>query len=124
MVQRGHGCRHEFRTLEPSLRIRSITAPLFLATKLEAFKGRGGRDYFASHDLEDLLAVIDGRPELVEEVRAAPNELRSYLALEFGALLRAPRFLDALAGHLLPDAASQSRIPMLLERINWISHGI
>jgi hypothetical protein len=28
-------------TLEPSLQIRSITAPFFLATKLEAFKGRG-----------------------------------------------------------------------------------
>ena len=32
----------EVLTLEPSLEIRIITAPFFLATKLEAFKGRGG----------------------------------------------------------------------------------
>jgi hypothetical protein len=103
--------------LEPSLKIRSITAPFFLATKLEAFKGRGGRDYFASHDLEDVLSVVDGRPELLQEVRAARDDLQAYLALELSALLRDSSFIDALPGHLLPDTASQSRIPMLLRRI-------
>lgn len=111
----------EHRTLEPSLRIRTVTAPLFLATKLEAFHGRGGDDYFASHDLEDVLSVIDGRAELLAEVRAAPNDLRAYLALEFRALIREPRFVNALAGHLLPDAASQSRIPILLRRMEELA---
>jgi hypothetical protein len=105
------------RMLEPSLQIRSVTAPFFLATKLEAFKGRGGRDYFTSHDLEDVLSVIDGRPELLDEVRATSDDLRAYLALEFNSLLQDSRFTDALPGHLPPDAASQSRIPMLLIRI-------
>jgi predicted nucleotidyltransferase len=111
----------EVLMLEPSLKIRGITAPFFLATKLEAFKGRGGRDYFASHDMEDLLSVIDGRPELLAEVRAASDDLRAYLALEFRSLLGDPRFIDALPGHLLPDTASQSRIPMLLERIQELT---
>jgi len=44
----------ELWTLEPSLRIRCITTPYFVATKLEAFHTRGGSDYFASHDLEDF----------------------------------------------------------------------
>jgi hypothetical protein len=107
--------------LEPSLKIRSITAPYFLATKLEAFKGRGWRDYFGSHDLEDVLSVVDGRPELLQEVRAASENLRAYLALELDALLQDSRFIDALPGHLLPDAASQSRIPMLLHRIKELT---
>jgi hypothetical protein len=34
-----------------------ISAPYFLATKLEAFRNRGNADYFASHDLEDITAV-------------------------------------------------------------------
>jgi hypothetical protein len=51
--------------------IRSITAPYFLATKLEAFQGRGKGDVFASHDLEDVIAVIDGRPAITEEIQAA-----------------------------------------------------
>jgi hypothetical protein len=50
--------------------IRLISAPYFLATKLEAFHGRGQFDYRTSHDLEDLVAVLDGRPEIVVETRA------------------------------------------------------
>lgn len=47
--------------LEPELRIRVVPARYFTATKLEAFSGRGRGDYAGSHDLEDLLTVIDGR---------------------------------------------------------------
>jgi predicted nucleotidyltransferase len=55
--------------------IQIITAPYFLATKLEAFHGRGKNDYRMSHDLEDIVTVIDGRPELVDEVRLAAADL-------------------------------------------------
>jgi hypothetical protein len=41
--------------------VRIVTAPVFLATKLEAFRGRGQGDFLFSHDLEDLMAVVDGR---------------------------------------------------------------
>src|SRR5258708_1365535 len=37
--------------LSSNLEIRVVTAPLFIATKLEAFKGRGKGDFFGSHDL-------------------------------------------------------------------------
>ena len=37
--------------------IRLITAPYFLATKFEAFHGRGHGDVRGSHDLEDIVAV-------------------------------------------------------------------
>ena len=51
-----------------------VTAPVFLATKLEAFRGRGQGDFLFSHDLEDLMAVVDGRAALVEECRLSPPE--------------------------------------------------
>ena len=38
--------------LQAGLRIRVVTAPYFLATKLEAFRGRKRGDYANSHDLE------------------------------------------------------------------------
>lgn len=60
--------------------IRLISAPVFLATKLEAFHGRGGGDFLASHDLEDVAVVVDGRPELANEVATCEATLRSYLA--------------------------------------------
>jgi hypothetical protein len=99
------------------LRIRLITSVYFLATKLEAFRGRGHDDYSASHDLEDVIAVIDGRPEIVEEVRTAPPDVRLYLASETRRLLATGRFVDALPGFLLPDPATQQRLPLLRDRL-------
>ena len=109
--------------LDADLRIRVVTAPYFCATKIEAFRGRGKGDYLASHDLEDLITVVDGRPELVEELRSAPNDVRSYLAEAIGQMLEINKFIDALPGYLLPDDASQSRITIVLERLNQISRG-
>jgi hypothetical protein len=103
--------------LAPLLQIRVITAPYFLATKLEAFRGRGKRDYFGSPDLEDVLSVIDGRPTLAKEVKASPGELRAYLATAISTLLKDSRFIDALPGHLLPDTASQARMDVVLSRL-------
>ena len=108
-------------SLEESLTIRVVTAPVFLATKLEAFKSRGQGDYFASHDLEDAVSVIDGRAELLDEIRAAQPALREYLAKEWQSLLRDSRFFDALPGHLPPDPSSQARVGLLMQRIEAIA---
>src|SRR5258708_40091278 len=80
-----------------------------------------GGDYFASHDLEDVLSAIDGRPELMEEVRASSDDLRADLAREFSSLIRDRSFIDALPGHLPPDPASQARIPILHERLQALT---
>ena len=95
-------------------RIRVITAPAFIATKLEAFSGRGHGDYLFSHDLGDVIAVVDGRDALPGEIASAGSALRTYLAQRFADLLSKPAFLDALPGHLPTDAASQARLPDLL----------
>lgn len=100
--------------------IRVVLAPVFLATKLEAFHGRGAGDYLFSHDLGDILSVVDGRDSLIDECRDMPVELRAYLSEQVSALLRERRFVDALPGHLPGDAAGQSRLPDLelkLQRI-------
>jgi hypothetical protein len=103
-------------------RIRTVTAPYFLATKLEAFAGRGIGDYLASPDLEDVITVTDGRPEIVEEVLRVEVELRLYLAERFSALLATRSFLDALAAYLPPDAASQGRLPIVLDRLHRLAN--
>ncbi len=60
--------------LAPGLALRHLDAPHFVATKFEAFNDRGGRDVYLSHDLEDILTVVDGRAELVAELaQAAPR---------------------------------------------------
>jgi predicted nucleotidyltransferase len=107
--------------LPSGLSINLITAPLFLATKLEAFAGRGKSDFLFSHDLGDLLAVIDGRDSLVNECLSSPDELKTYLRERFCDLLRVPAFIEALPGHLPGDSASQERMPDLAEKLRQIA---
>lgn len=108
-------------TLPSGKPIRVLRAPEFLATKLEAFYGRGGGDYLFSHDMGDIIGVIDGRASLLNECKDSLAPLRLYLATQFEQLLTERRFLDALPGHLPPDAASQARLPDLMVKIQKIS---
>lgn len=84
--------------LADGLSIRVVSAPAFVATKLEAFAGRGGNDILASHDLEDVLNIVDGREELGDELGAAPEALRQAVADAFRALLARADFLAVLPG--------------------------
>ena len=101
--------------------IRIVTAPVFLATKLEAFRGRGQGNFLFSHDLEDLMAVVEGRAALLEECRLSPPELRNDLAAQFHELLNTSAFLEALPAFLPPDQACQQRLPDLLETLRAIT---
>lgn len=74
--------------IQPEKKIRLISAPYFLATKLAAFEGRGGGDFLASHDMEDIITVIDGRPEIVDEVLQADQRVKGHLRSYFSELLR------------------------------------
>lgn len=42
--------------------IRVLPAPYFLATKFDAFRGRGNQDYLLSKDMEDIITILDGKP--------------------------------------------------------------
>ncbi|OGT89146.1 MAG: hypothetical protein A2514_15180 [Gammaproteobacteria bacterium RIFOXYD12_FULL_61_37] len=101
--------------------IRLVAAPVFLATKLEAFSGRGNNDYLFSHDLGDFLAVIDGRDSLIAECRTSRSELRTYLGERVATLLATPAFIEALPGHMPGDLASQQRLPDLEDKLRAIA---
>jgi len=102
------------------------TAPIirpayFLVTKLEAFKDRGKEDYQASHDLEDLLAVVDGCANIVKQVAQGLTDLRDYLAKEFGSLMDKNAFREALPGHLPGGLGDQARLPVVIGRLRSLS---
>jgi hypothetical protein len=94
--------------------IKAITPPYLLATKFEAFADRGQDDLLGSHDFEDAISLINGRAALVEEVRAAPGDLRAYLAKQIIRLQAIPRFDEWVAGALRPDAANQARVEAIV----------
>jgi hypothetical protein len=107
--------------LPNGLSIRVISAVYFLGTKVEAFRGRGNQDYWASRDLEDCIAIIDGRDSILNEIASSAPDLRRYLSTTISQLLAETHFIDALPGYLMPDEGSQQRLPALLRKLQGIS---
>ena len=108
-------------TLPSGNAIRLISAPLFVATKFEAFADRGGEDPLGSHDLEDNINVIDGRPELYAEITTTTTELREYLAARCAALLALPYFKNYLPGLVFQDETLADRVATIATRLQQIA---
>ena len=107
-------------SLADELHIKRLTPELFIATKLEAFRGRGNDDLLASHDLEDILLVIDGRPEIVQEILGAGQNVSSYIAEQFEALIGHREFEHFLTGNI---RGPEGRAELVEKRFVAISRG-
>ncbi len=107
--------------MEGTLVAKVITAPYFLATKIEAFRDRGQGDFIMSTDLEDIVAVVNGRPELANETALVAPVLRDYLIAAIKEFLSNPDFTESLSGHLPPDQSNQNRLIILAHRLQAIA---
>lgn len=98
----------EYRIDEDRL-IKILSAPYFIATKMEAFKNRGKNDGRTSTDFEDIIFVLENRFSIWEELNIAPDNLKEYLKDIFRHLLTLPYFIewvDVHAGYGSPTATS------------------
>ena len=99
--------------LGSGVEIRAATPLLLAATKLCAWRGRGRGDLLASLDVHDVLTLIDGRPELVGEVRSSRPDLRDYIRTELAALRADPYFgyaVDGATAAYGPLGADRARV--------------
>ena len=93
----------EFK-LPSGIVIRVVSPAYFIATKFEAFAGRGKGDYF-SHDMEDIIFVLENRSRVIVELMDCPAELKKYFS-EQAKLILNDEFLNVLPGLLNnPDSA-------------------
>jgi hypothetical protein len=97
-----------------------FSTPYFLASKMEAFLERGKGDLFASHDLEDIIYLLDHQPAIKEEIANAPVIIKAYLLDHFRKLLKQPLFAEAVLGHVEQQNAipRAKRIIALLNEID------
>ena len=107
--------------LDDETSIRLISAPVFIATKFEAFADRGKGDMLLSHDMEDIITVIDGRPSIIVELKLASRVLQEYIAEKFSDLLANDEFLSVIPAYLPGDAASQARLPLLEAKLRELA---
>lgn len=100
--------------------IRLVTPAYFVATKLEAYRGRGNNDPLGSRDIEDILTLVDGRTELTSELLMAPPEIRQYISTELAELMKANQFSYAVTSAAGNDAGRED---LIFERLEAIIRG-
>ncbi len=101
-------------TLESGTEIRAAAPAALVATKLCAWKGRGGGDLLRSLDIHDVLTLIDGRPELIKDVASAALDLRTYIHDELSELRTGDYFAYAV------ESATASYGPIGVERARLV----
>jgi predicted nucleotidyltransferase len=109
------GMSNTMTAILPSGReISILTLPYFVATKIEAFKGRGGGDYRMSEDIEDIVIVLDGQVDF-EQMRRAPASVKQYLKAEFKKLSSEDQFLESAAAYIGYTKTSTGRAIRVLD---------
>jgi predicted nucleotidyltransferase len=106
--------------LTTEITIRLVQPQYFVATKLEAYLGRGGNDPLGSQDIEDILSLFDGRDSLVTELAQAQIELRQYVADQLTQLRGDRNFEFAVASAARGDDDRES---LIFDRIDAVIAG-
>jgi hypothetical protein len=101
--------------------IETISPVYLIASKLAAFTNRGNQDFWMSHDLEDLITVINGRENIEDEIRHSKVDVREYISGKLRDYLSEADFRQALPAYLDSDLASQERLPSLRRKIEGIA---
>ena len=96
-------------------RIVSVVTSLYLvATKIEAFKDRGEGDFLASHDLEDMIAVLASSAGLRAHIQSSGEPVCVAVRFELRAM-REP-LSRALIYHLSPGEQDE----VLPDLVAWL----
>ena len=89
--------------------------PYFIAAKLEAFSDRGKGDFYGSHDMEDIITVLDGSKSAEQEIFDSPDLVRKYISVKLNKYLSDPFFSESIEGHL--EGPTRGQRARLLEQI-------
>jgi hypothetical protein len=66
-------------TFPSSQQIRIFPIAYLLASKIEAFQGRGNDNLYTSHDMEDIALLLDGCPYLEREIQQADTKVKDFI---------------------------------------------
>jgi hypothetical protein len=98
--------------------IKILSAPCYLATKFEAFNNRG-KDYRTSHDIEDIVYVIDNRLKIIEDIARDDIRISKFIKEQLQTLIQKGLLQEVLTAHIHP-LIQEERMPIVEEKINQI----
>lgn len=84
--------------------------PYFIATKIEAYHVS---DFRISHDIEDIITVIDGQIDF-NNLLDVPPDLKAYLRKELNLFLQEDLFVESISSHLEYGHVSRARLERII----------
>ena len=93
--------------------IKVVTAPFFVALKLEAFEDRGKGDFIMSTDFEDVICLFNGRQSVVDEIMAEPI-VREGIAEKFSRYVQNADVEDAVLGFVQTESDPEDRFRAIM----------
>lgn len=103
--------------LSEDITIKLVSPDYFVATKLEAWLGRGKGDALTSRDIEDIINLIDGREELIDELSNTADAVKAFISEQFSRLLEDSNFEYAVSSQ---SNNNPQRERIIFERIEEI----
>jgi predicted nucleotidyltransferase len=100
--------------------VKILDAPYFIATKIEAFKGRGKNDGRTSQDFEDIVFVLENRESIWQEINELEGDISTYLKNEIKEMLKNKYLAEWIDSHV--ERVSPPATYIILDEIkNFVS---
>lgn len=112
------GFHNLWTALAKDQEIRILSAPCYLATKFEAFHNRG-KDIRTSHDIEDIIYILDNRTTIVEDVGKSNPLIQTFLKDQLQKIVSKGMLDEVLMAHIHP-LMLEERLPIVKEKIEQI----
>lgn len=104
----------------PSNRVIKIFSPSYLlASKIEAFRGRGEGSFYWSSDIEDIITLLDGCASLESDLQKAESNVRKFVQQWFQSELDSLQ--EVAPAFLSPVARNSGRTQLLLNLIQRLT---
>ncbi len=103
--------------LDGTLKIRVFSIPYLVASKVDAFRGRGQNDFRLSADIEDLVTLFDGIGDISEQLASAPPDVGQSLLADLKEWLEKDEFLESITGHISDRLNVEGRKQIVIKRL-------
>lgn len=108
------------KTKVNEITIQIMPLTFFLASKFTAFHDRGGNDPRFSHDLEDIIYIIDNRTDWHQIlINEQDQEVKEFLINEFRIIQTSNKMQEAILGNLFYETQDK-RFSMIMDKINQV----
>ncbi len=101
-------------------RINIFPVTYLLASKIEAFNSRGKQNLYSSHDLEDIILLLDGCPYIEENIQKADTKVKNFIKKWFESEVET--LTELAPAHLSQIAINAGREELLLSLIERLAN--